>query len=291
MTDSLRAVLRLAAAELRDAGVPDGMVDARILVAAAADLTREDMLREPDRPLASDARAALRKMIGRRANREPVSRILGYREFRSLSFDLGPETLDPRPDSETLVEAALDRLAEMPGPVRILDIGTGTGCLLLSILNEFPAATGVGTDISPGACRTARHNAQRLHLWQRADFVCCDWTAPLAGRFDLVVSNPPYISTAEIETLSPEVARHDPYAALHGGGDGLEAYRAIAQRLGDVLAPGGRAIFEIGSTQSSEVSSIFTSAGYNLSKSRTDLAGRPRCLEFSPVAGDRALTN
>lgn len=291
MTETLRAVLQAAVADLRAAGIADGMVDARILVASAADITREDMLRDPDRVLTPDARARFHEMIRRRANREPVSRILGYREFRSLSFELGPDTLDPRPDSETLVEAVLERAADESRPLRILDVGTGTGCLLLSLLDELPGATGIGIDISPTACNVARSNAVRLGLQKRAGFVCGDWTGPLAGAFDIVVSNPPYISTAEIETLSPEVARHDPYAALHGGEDGLDAYRAIAEELVEKMAPAGRVFLEIGSGQLADVTDIFTNAGYGLVACRDDLAGRPRYLEFFPVCSGLALTN
>ena len=285
MSAALDSVLRGAAAALRAAGVDRPMADARVLVSAAASLSREDMLRDPRLPLSPAALAAFEDMIARRARRMPVARILGRREFRSLSFELGSDTLDPRPDSETVVDAALDRVADHPHACRLLDIGTGTGCLLLSLLHELPDATGVGTDIAPGACHVARRNARRLGLEKRAAFVVCDWAGAIRGRFDVVVSNPPYISEAEMTQLSPEVADHDPVRALCGGADGLDAYRALAAQCTGLLAADGRLFVEIGSTQGDAVVEIFRRHGFCLAEARRDLGGRPRCLAFARDPG------
>jgi release factor glutamine methyltransferase len=277
----LSGSLRLAAEDLRAAGVPDAMVDARILAAAAFGLSREDMLLEPHRPVEADAEARFRAMIARRCAREPVARILGSREFRSLDFGLGPDTLEPRPDSEAVVEAAVAYGHAFPGTVRVLDLGTGTGCLLLSVLNELPDATGVGTDIAAGAIDMASRNAGSLGLGNRARFVCTDWTDGLDGSFDLILSNPPYITTAEIAALAPEVAVYDPSAALDGGNDGLDAYRALAPRVSEIVSPSGVVVLEIGAGQQDDVISIFVATGFGLVDIRRDLGGHVRALSFA----------
>lgn len=287
MTVVLSAELRAAAATLRAAGIESAMADARILVLAAAGLRREDLLRDPDAPLEGAPLDRFRSMVARRAAREPVSRILGRREFRSLEFRLGPDTLDPRPDSETAVEHAIALFEERPPPARILDLGTGTGCLLLACLEAWPAATGVGIDIAPGAARTAAANAAALGLGGRASFAVADWGAGLRERFDLVISNPPYIPTGDIAALAPEVAEHDPMAALDGGQDGLDAYRAIARGLADLLAPAGLIVVEIGAGQEEDVQAVFEAEEWRFSGSRNDLSGRPRSLAFgaAPLPG------
>lgn len=278
---TLSTVLRGAAEELRSAGVPDAMSDARILASAALGLSREDMLREPHREIDPDRLVAFGEMIARRRARAPVSRILGAREFRSLAFRLGPDTLDPRPDSEIIVEAAVDYGQRFPGPVRILDIGTGTGCLLLAVLNELPGAVGTGTDIARGAVEIAAINADTHNLSDRATFVCANWTDGIEGAFDVILSNPPYIETAEIAALVPEVSGHDPVTALDGGADGLGAYRDLADRLARSLSPEGVAVMEIGATQSVAVERIFARAGFPLVEIRQDFGGHPRCLVFA----------
>lgn len=278
MTVVLSAALRAAAQRLREAGIADAMTDARLLVCAAAGIRREDILRDPDLPLDPPAEARFAAMIGRRAAREPVSRILGRREFRSLDYRLGPATLDPRPDSETLVDHALALCPR--GVLRILDIGTGTGCLLLSLLDTLPAATGTGTDIAPDAIRVARDNAAALGLAGRADFVVCEWAGALAGPFDLIVSNPPYIPAADIAALEPEVARYDPRLALDGGTDGLDAYRALAVSVAALLSGRGVAVVEIGAGQAAAVTAVFEAEGWRPLGTGTDLAGRARSLAF-----------
>jgi release factor glutamine methyltransferase len=272
--------LRRASEHLRGACVPDGMMDARILAAAAFGLTREDMLLEPHRPVDFDAQVRFRSMIDRRCAREPVARIIGAREFRSLDFLLGPETLEPRPDSETIVEVAIEYGQAFPGAARVLDLGTGTGCLLLSVISELPDATGIGSDIAAGAVETASRNADSLGLADRVRFVCTDWTDGIDGPFDLVLSNPPYITTAEIAGLAPEVAMYDPPSALDGGADGLDAYRALACRVGSVLSPSSVVVLEIGAGQEEDVTAIFEAGGFRLVGTRADLGGHTRALSF-----------
>ena len=226
-TPLLREVLRHAEALLREAGVDTPELDARLLMSAALGMTREHMLIHATARLNQAQVARVLGFIARRVEREPVSRILGRREFWSLDFHLSPATLDPRPDSETVIEEALAGLPDKKAPVSVLDLGTGTGCLLLALLSELPNASGTGVDKSEEAVVTATANARRLGLGQRARFAVGNWGSGLTECFDLVISNPPYIPEGEIETLAPEVVRFDPVAALAGGPDGLDAYRAI----------------------------------------------------------------
>lgn len=280
MTDqpTLSALQAAAAAALAAAGVEDARTDARLLAQHAFGLDRGQLLAARDRPASDAERERLAGLIERRKAREPVSRILGMREFWSLDFVLSPATLDPRPDSETVVEAALALVDDRRAPLRVLDLGTGTGCLLLALLSELPAAFGVGVDRSPEAAATARQNAVRLGLSGRAGFVVADWATALAGGFDLVVSNPPYIAADEMAGLAPEVARFDPVLALLGGADGLDAYRAITADLGRLLAPGGWAVLEVGQGQDAAVADLLARAGLVRGGVRPDLAGVPRAV-------------
>ncbi|HEY0121993.1 MAG TPA: peptide chain release factor N(5)-glutamine methyltransferase, partial [Rhizobium sp.] len=213
----------------------------------------------------------------RRLAREPVSRILGRREFWGLSFSVSEATLDPRPDSEVLVEEAIAALDGCANP-RVLDLGTGTGCLLLAILSDIAGATGIGVDISPEAVSMARVNALQLGLEHKAAFHQGDWMDGLDERFDLVISNPPYIPCADIVGLEPEVRTFDPQAALDGGADGLDAYRLLADGLGRVLKSGGMAIIELGAGQAEAVSGLFLAAGLGIECIADDLGGVPRAL-------------
>ena len=226
--------------------------------------------------------AAFDAALARRAAREPMSYILGVREFWSLEFAVTRACLDPRPDSETLVEAVLEALPDRARGVRILDLGTGSGCLLLALLSELPNATGMGIDASAQALGVALGNAHRLGLGPRAQFAQRDWTQGLEGRYDVIVANPPYIPTAEIDRLEPEVARYEPRAALDGGADGLAAYRAIVPALGRHLAEGGIAALEVGAGQAGLVGEMARSAGFDVAI-RRDLAGRERCLILRQV--------
>jgi release factor glutamine methyltransferase len=252
--------------------------DARLLLATALGVTRLDIAVAPERMLSDDEARRFRGLVERRAGGEPASRILGRREFGSLELEIGPAVLDPRPDTETVVEAALDAAGDRGRPLRLLDLGVGSGCILLALLSELPNATGVGLDLSEDAIRVARRNAARLSLTSRAHFVVADWGEPLGGGFDLVVSNPPYIRRAAIADLAPEVARYDPAEALDGGEDGLDAYRRLATGLSALLKPGATAVLEIGLGQAVSVSRLLEGAGLEQCGARADLAGRTRCL-------------
>lgn len=271
-------LLRTTATALAAAGVPEPRRDARLLVAAALEVEPAAVFGWPERMVSPSEQARLERLATRRTAREPVSRVLGRREFWSLEFGLGVATLDPRPESETLIEAALADIADRGAPLRLLDLGTGTGCLLLALLSELPDATGVGVDRAPAAAARAKANAAALGLAGRAAFLVGDWASALAGPIDLVVANPPYIPRADIATLEPEVRDHDPILALDGGADGLDAYRRIAPELRHLLVPGGRAYLELGAGQAEAAGAIAQAAGLDLIGARRDVAGRERCL-------------
>jgi release factor glutamine methyltransferase len=242
-----------------DAGLDTPALDARRLVIFALGLEPVSLLREPERPLTEEERGRLTQVATRRLAREPVSRIEGKRMFHGLDLDIGPATLDPRPDTETLVEAALGLAREWEAP-HILDLGTGSGAILLALLHRRPEATGLGTDISEDALRMAEHNAARHGLARRAKFRRASWLDGVDGQFDIVVSNPPYIPEADLAALDPEVARFDPRAALDGGPDGLAAYRAIAGSVASVLKPDGWIAVEVGAGQCEAVAQILRDA-------------------------------
>lgn len=226
--------------------------------------------------------AALNEAVDRRLAGEPFWRILGEREFWGLPFRLSPATLEPRPDSETLIAAALDQLGtRRRDPLRILDLGTGTGCLLVTLLSECRAASGIGIDLSSEACETARTNAMLNGVAERALFRVGSWTDDLDGRFDLIVSNPPYIPSADIATLDAVVRDHDPLLALDGGRDGLDPYRHFAAALPDRLADRGHVVLEIGAGQEEDVKAIMQEGGFIWLGSRRDLGGHPRALIFT----------
>lgn len=275
---------RSAAETLRRAGVASPELDARLLICHACGLSHEQFAAHPERALSGSERERLDTYIQRRCAREPVSRITGTREFWGLEFKVSPHVLDPRPDTETLVGAALELVKDRDPsrPLSILDLGTGSGCILVSLLNELKPAHGVGVDVSQEALSNARENARRHGCADRACFVRASWADSIAGRFDLVVSNPPYISTLELAGLEPEVRLHDPARALDGGDDGLEAYRQILCDLASVCAPGGWVLFEVGQGQAGDVSTMIaaqTDAFYSDSLRRwRDLAGRVRCI-------------
>ncbi|MGI9384435.1 MAG: peptide chain release factor N(5)-glutamine methyltransferase [Methyloligellaceae bacterium] len=272
-------------AALKSANLPTPDLDARLLVCEACGVSHETFAADPDRRLTPGEARRLSALAERRLAREPVSRILARRAFWRSEFGLGAETLDPRPDTETLVECALEVVGGEPalaGGPAILDLGTGTGCILLSLLAELPQATGVGTDLSFGALIVARRNAVRLGLDGRSRFVCADWLNGLSGRFDLIVANPPYIPSAAVERLTPEVALYEPRAALDGGLDGLDAYRSILPGMRRVLRPGGWLIFEVGEGQADAVADLMAMQGFSPDaggwQCRKDLAGIVRCV-------------
>jgi len=267
-----------ATATLAVAGIEAPQREARLLLAALLDLSPASIFGYPERPVAADRAAAFRTVIARRAAHEPVSRILGRREFWSLPFRLGPATLDPRPDSETLVQAALDLIGDRSAPLRLVDFGTGSGCLLLALLSELPAAWGVGIDRSIEAAGIAAANAQALGLADRVRFAVGSWGEALAGPIDLIVSNPPYIPAGDIAGLAVEVRAFDPHLALDGGADGLDAYRALAPDLHRLLAHNGHAVLEIGQGQADPVTGILDGAGLVVTARCRDLAGIDRVL-------------
>jgi len=263
------------------AGIDSGMTDARALIGAALRLSRAQLLAQSDRLLEPREIAAIDALAARRMKREPVSRILGRKEFWSLMLDVTPDVLVPRPDTETLIEAALDYVVRgglRLEPLRILDIGTGTGALMLALLQELPNARGVATDVSVAALHVARGNAERLKLASRCSFVACNLADGVQGRFDLIVSNPPYIARGAIALLDPEVRDFDPRLALDGGADGLDAYRAIAASVPPLLAPGGRLIVELGVGQAPPVTALFEAAKFIVLSIRNDLGGIARAL-------------
>ena len=270
----------------REAGIETAQRDARLLLLDATGIKHSDLLSAARAPL-GDAAEKLAAYVARRITREPVARILGEWEFWSMPFTLTPDTLVPRPDSETVVAAALlglkDRRHKAEG-VRILDLGTGSGCLLIALLKELPGASGLGTDLSEGALKTAQFNATRNGVGDRATFIQSDWEKAIEGRFDVIVSNPPYIADKVIEGLEPEVRVHDPVLALSGGKDGLEAYRAIAAALPSLLNEGGFATLEIGSDQAETVPAIFLKAGFEIEGPFADFGARPRAITVRPKA-------
>lgn len=282
-----RSVLVPAQRRLRDAGIDSAALDARLLLGLV--LGRDDAVL-PHETLVdwtAEQEGAFTTVIQRRIAGEPVSRIRGWREFWSLRLELSPETLDPRPDSETIVTAALSWAHERrDAPLRLLDLGSGSGALLLACLSALPQASGVGIDISAGAVRTATANAARLDLDGRASFIEGDFADPDAGggRFDLILCNPPYIPQAEIDGLAREVAAFDPRLALDGGDDGLVSWRRLLPRVARGLAPRGRAFVEIGAGQQAAVADLAIAAGLRPAGDAADIGGIVRCLVFT-VAG------
>lgn len=271
------ALLRRAFA---DARLDTPELDARILAAEALGVGAGALALRPEEPVGAAGAERLRSFGERRLAREPVARILGLAEFWGLPFALSSETLVPRPDTETVVDAALAGIADRHAPLRLLDLGTGTGCLLVALLHELPNAHGIGLDRSGDALATARANAGRNGVIDRAAFVAGDWGAPLAGRFEIIASNPPYIPSATLPTLAPEVRAHDPAAALDGGPDGLDAYRSILAEAGRLLAPAGRLVVEIGFDQEAGVRGLAHAAGLDVSGVARDLGGRPRAASM-----------
>jgi release factor glutamine methyltransferase len=273
--------LTRAAARLGEAGIERGQAEARILLEAASGRGRGQIIAFPEHRLTAEQRDTFDLLVSRRCAREPISRILGNREFWSLRFALDPATLDPRPDSETLVAAVLARIPDRNAELALLDLGTGTGCLLLALLSELPKATGLGIDIDAAARDMAAANAEALGLGARAAFQLGDWARDISAQFDVIVSNPPYIESTAIDGLAPEVAKFDPRGALDGGPDGLSAYRALLPQAAQRLKSGGLLALEIGARQGPAVRALATEAGLTDLASAQDLGGIERCLLFT----------
>ncbi len=270
-------LLRDAATALAAAGIDSAPLEARLLLAHTLGIDRSAPL---DRSRDIDP-APFQTLLARRLTHEPLAFITGHQGFWTLELAVSPATLIPRADSETLISAAIDASAERP-PARILDLGTGTGCLLLAALSEFPQAFGVGIDLSPAAAALAAHNARHNGLASRAVFLAGSWAAAINTRFDLVLSNPPYIPGGDIPALMPEVAQFEPGRALDGGPDGLDAYRALAAALPGLLTAQGCAILEIGEGQGSDVTAIMAESGLATVTLMADLGGIPRALVLRP---------
>ena len=275
---TVAAALAEGAAALAAVGIDNPRFEARLLLEAATGRPRASLLAMGAAAFAGRSRrASSAALVARRRGREPMAYILGRAEFWSLGFVVGSGVLVPRGDSETLIEAALAAFADRAQPLRLLDIGVGSGCLLMTLLHLYPSAHGVGTDLGETALDCARLNAQRLGVEHRVQLVQTPWAHGIDGPFDLVVSNPPYIASGEIDGLQPEVARFEPRLALDGGPDGLAAYRAILAELPRLLASAGTALLELGQGQLAAVAALAATAGF-AAAARDDLAGVPRCL-------------
>lgn len=279
---TVSALLAEGTAALKEAGIEAPRAEARLLLEAATGLPRTTLATEPDRTVAPEAAATFRSLLARRAAREPMAYLLGRAEFWSLPFEVGPGVLVPRADTETLIEAALRAFPDRSQPLRLLDIGAGSGCLALTLLHLFPNALAIGTDLSPAALACTRRNARRLGVASRFLPVAARFADAMRGPLDLVVSNPPYIPSNEIPGLMPEVARFEPRLALDGGPDGLDAYRAILAALPRLLALGGVALLEIGQGQEAALTPLASAHGFAVAM-HPDLAGIIRCLELRPL--------
>jgi len=277
--------VHLIAEQLEAAGIDTARLDARILVAHAMEVESARIFGYPETVLTDGQSQRLTEVSTRRIGREPLARIVGEKEFWSLTFKVSEETLIPRPETETLVECVLEHISDKAAPLNILDLGTGSGCLLLALLHEIESATGIGVDMSDDALKTAGENAISLGLDARVQFQKNDWCHGLGQTFpegfDLIVSNPPYIPNDEIPGLEPEVAVFEPYAALAGGEDGLDAYRNLVMASTGLLASGGVLGFEVGRTQAEQVRDLGIAAGLGFVEIREDLAGITRCVLFS----------
>jgi release factor glutamine methyltransferase len=267
-----------AAAALSAGGIADARRQARRLVSGALAIPPPDLFGHPDRALNEQQISRVLALLRRMVAGEPLSRIFERREFWGLEFSLSADTLDPRPDTETVIEAVLRRAPDRNAPLRLLDLGTGTGCLLLALLAELPAASGVGTDIAEGAVRTAARNAVGLGLADRARFFVGDWATALSGKFDAILANPPYIASEALALLPREVVCYDPRRALDGGADGLRPHRAIAEAAPRLLSPNGILATEIGAGQADVVASIIKDNSLVVDGIEKDLAGIARCV-------------
>ncbi|MCX5615873.1 peptide chain release factor N(5)-glutamine methyltransferase [Bombella sp. TMW 2.2559] len=269
-------LLKQAGERFFQAGIEDAASEARLLLCWASNCTRIELMQRDDIP--DDVVEKFQQAIQRRSAREPVAFITGEKGFWTLDLHVSPETLIPRGDSETLLEALLHHRPDRQKVQSILDLGTGTGCLLLAALKEYPQAWGLGVDVAPGAAALARRNARRNGLSERAAFIAGDWAAAIRGRFDVVLSNPPYIEHAEMVRLMPDVAEYEPHRALDGGNDGLTAYRILCRSLPHLLSEQGCAVLELGIGQAQAVTALAESAGLKVLECRKDLGGVERAL-------------
>jgi len=279
----LDALMIASRARLRAAKLDTPDLDARLLVEWVTGATRLDLISSPEKLIDDDHVVQLNKALERRISGEPVHRIIGTREFYGLPFRLSPETLEPRPDTEALVELVspyIEKLIEQHGRAMMLDMGTGTGAIVISLLHQFDKLNGIGLDVADGALAMARINAATNGVSQRFAALKSDWFSNVTGRFHLIVSNPPYIPSKDIDDLSREVREHDPMTALDGGDDGLDFYRSLANEAHEYLYEGGIVAVEIGAGQFDDVSAIFESADFHLTNEAIDLGGHRRAMVF-----------
>lgn len=276
--DTLGAWLAKAATQLRQAGFERPRAEARYLACHGLNISTEITIAQPERPINDPERRVLDQILDRRLAFEPLAYIRGQTEFFGRQFSVGNGVLIPRPDSETLIDTALEAFASNQ-PTRILDLGTGSGCLLLTLLLEWPDSLGLGVDQSAAALAWAARNARSFGLMDRLTLIQGDWTTAICGRFDLIVSNPPYVERGDIPSLMPDVGRFEPHDALDGGTDGLDYYRRLAGELAGLLAPDGIALMECGAGQADAIEAFF--AGAFAVRQKRDLAGTPRVIEIS----------
>lgn len=274
----VKEALREAVKQLQAARIETASLDARVLLEHVLGISREQLLLAFDDVMTPKEEQAYQAIIAERAKRRPVAQLIGKREFWGMDFIVTEDTLTPRPDSETLVEAVLANVKDKAAPLKILDLGTGTGCLLLSLLKELPNASGMGVDASPKALSVARENAKNLEFSLRARFRINDWCQGLGETFDIVVANPPYIATTDILGLEPEVAQFEPKLALDGGADGLKAYRDVVAALPPVLAAEAIVGFEVGAGQHAALAEIAAGQGFAVKEMRQDLQGVMRAV-------------
>lgn len=277
----VREALRSAVLVLQQAKVESASLDARLLLEHVLRMSREQLLLAMDNMLTQEQEIQYRALIGARCDRQPIAQLVGKREFWGQEFKVTRDTLDPRPDSETVIMEALSRLTDRQKPFKIADLGVGTGCLLLSLLKELSNATAIGVDISEAAINVAKENTICFGMQSRVTFITSDWCEKLAGAFDIIVANPPYIPTRSIESLAPEVARHEPRLALDGGESGLECYRKIIAALPSVLAEDGFAVLEIGAGQQQALAEMATGQGLKAAGMRQDLSGIIRTVTLT----------
>jgi len=278
VTGTIRIAVRRAAERLAIAGIDGARRDAELLLLHVLDRDAGWLFGREDEALPDEQVDRFGQLIDRRLRREPVSHLLGRRGFWTHEFEVSGDVLDPRPDTEAVIETVLAAVADRAAPLRLLDLGTGSGCLALTLLGELPNARAVAVDRSPAALGVAARNAARLGFAARVSFVESDWGAAAEGPFDIVVGNPPYIRSADIAGLMPEVSRHEPHLALDGGTDGLDAYRRIAQDLPRLMADGALAAFEVGAGQADAVAALLRAAGIPEVRRSLDLGGVERCL-------------
>ena len=271
-------LVQSVAGRLEAEGIAESRLEARLMLAEAAGWTLEKIIAERDTALEAGVVARVERLAARRLEREPMSHILGWREFWSLRFKVTPDVLTPRPDSETIVEAVLGALPDRQAKLRVLDLGVGSGCLLLALLHELPGASGMGVDRSARALVVARQNARALGLGGRAEFRTGDWGDGLEEVFEVVVSNPPYVPSDDIEGLDPEVSEHEPWLALDGGSDGLDCYRRLVGQLGYLVRPGGVVALEVGRGQAPSVARLISDAGFRGVTTHNDLGGIARVV-------------